>query len=323
MRQEAFRAAGAERWRRIEQILDRLGKGGRDPEGRFPELYRELCQDLAIARDRHFDALLVERLNRLAVQGHQQLYRTAPASLARVTRFFRVVLPRCFRAELPALGLAAVIFFGAAVPLALLLQRDPSLVYAVFSPDRVSELERMYNPSSPTFLRPISGESRLAMFGFYVMNNLTVCLRTFAGGALCGVGSLAILLYNGITFGAVAGHVVRLGFGGPFWRFVSGHAGPELLAMLLSGVAGLRLGWSLLAAGRYARRVALRLAARRALPLVYGSVTMLVAAAGIEAFWSPYRQASAVKYAVGLAVFGLLVGYLSFSGSRSGADRGA
>jgi uncharacterized membrane protein SpoIIM required for sporulation len=318
MRQEAFRAAGAERWRQIQQILDRLARGGRDPEGRFPELYRGLCQDLAIARDRHFDALLVERLNRLAVQGHQQLYRSRPASLARVTRFFRVVLPRSFRAELPALGLAAGIFFAAAVLLALLLQRDSSLVYAVFSPDRVSELEQMYNPSSPTFLKPITGESRLAMFGFYVMNNLSVCLRTFAGGALCGIGSLAILLYNGVTFGAIAGHVTRLGFGGTFWGFVSGHAGPELLAMLLSAVAGLRLGWSLVAAGRYARGVALRLAARRALPLVYGSVTLLVAAAGIEAFWSPYRQAAAVKYAVGLAVFVLIVGYLSLSGARRG-----
>ncbi len=318
MRQEAFRAAGAERWRQIQEILDRLGRGGRDLDGHFPQLYRGLCQDLAIARDRHFDALLVERLNRLAVQGHQQLYRTRPASLARITRFFRVVLPRCFRAELPALGLAAGLFFGAAVSLALLMQRDPSLVYAVFTPDRVFELEQMYNPSSPTFLRPITGESRLAMFGYYVMNNLTVCLRTFAGGVLFGVGSLAILLYNGVSFGAVAGHVQSLGFGGTFWSFVSGHAGPELLAMLLSGVAGLRLGWSLVAAGSYRRGTALRLAARRALPLVYGSVVLLVAAAGIEAFWSPYRMTTAVKYAIGLAIVALLVAYLSFSGARRG-----
>jgi uncharacterized membrane protein SpoIIM required for sporulation len=318
MRQEAFRAAGAERWRQIQGILDRLGKGERDSEGCFPQLYRELCQDLAIARDRHFDALLVERLNRLAVQGHQQLYLTPPASLARIVRFFRVVLPRSFRAELVTLGLAAGLFFGAAISLALLLQRDPSLVYAVFAPDRVSELERMYDPVSPTFLRPITGESRLAMFGYYVMNNLNVCLRTFAGGMLCGIGSLAILLYNGVVFGAVAGHVLRLGFGDTFWRFLSGHAAPELLAMLLSGVAGLRLGWALVAAGRYTRGIALRQAARRALPLVYGSVALLVAAAGIEAFWSPYPLPAAAKYAVGLALAALLAGYLSLSGARRG-----
>jgi hypothetical protein len=48
-------------------------------------------------------------------------------------------------------------------------------------------------------------------------------------------------------------------------------------------------------------------------------VVLLVAAAGIEAFWSAYPLPAAVKYAVGLALAALLAGYFALSGRRRGA----
>src|SRR3546814_5030348 len=76
---------------------------------------------------------------------------------------------------------------------------------------------------------------------------------TFAGGLLAGVGSLLVLVFNGVMFGTVAAHLQGIGHGGPFWRFVVGHAAPELSAIVVAGTAGLRLGLGLVAPGRRRR----------------------------------------------------------------------
>src|SRR3546814_12283951 len=80
------------------------------------------------------------------------------------------------------------------------------------------------------------------MFGLYIANNISIGFRTFAGGLLAGVGSLLGLVFNGVMFGTVAAHLQGIGHGGPFWRFVVGHAAPELSAIVVAGTAGLRPG---------------------------------------------------------------------------------
>src|SRR3546814_6196473 len=80
--------------------------------------------------------------------------------------------------------------------------------------------------------------SDLQMFGLYIANNISIGFRTFAGGLLAGVGSLLVLVFNGVMFGTVAAHLQGIGHGGPFWRFVVGHAAPELSAIVVAGTAG-------------------------------------------------------------------------------------
>src|SRR3546814_19122766 len=91
------------------------------------------------------------------------------------------------------------------------------------------------------------------MFGLYIANNISIGFRTFAGGLLAGVGSLLVLVFNGVMLGTVAAHLQGIGHGGPFWRFVVGHAAPELSAIVVAGTAGLRLGLGLVAPGQIGR----------------------------------------------------------------------
>ncbi|PAK99903.1 hypothetical protein B8W90_14245, partial [Staphylococcus hominis] len=70
------------------------------------------------------------------------------------------------------------------------------------------------------------------MFGYYIMNNISIGLRTFASGLLAGLGTVLVLLFNGLTIGAAAGHLQHIGHGDPFWRFVCGHGAFELTAIV-------------------------------------------------------------------------------------------
>ena len=131
MRQEAFRAKAEDRWLQTENVITELDRGKKAASENFPALYRQLCHDLAVARDRQFDASLVNRLNRLAVRGHQHLYRVKSFSLERAALFLRLRLPCAVRRERIMVFLSLLLFFGSMGLFALLVYRNPALAYTV------------------------------------------------------------------------------------------------------------------------------------------------------------------------------------------------
>jgi uncharacterized membrane protein SpoIIM required for sporulation len=313
VRQDAFERTNEADWRRFEALLDALDAGRRaGPE--FPALYRRVCQHLALARDRHFGSALVERLNALALRGHQRLYGARVAH-ARPLAYLVHRFPRTVRREARLFAVASLLLYGAMATLFVLGLRDPDLVYSVVAPEHVVMFEEMYDPQAPHYGAPRSTESRLEAFGHYVDNNMSIAFRTFAGGILFGVGSLAIVLLNGVFFGALMAHLVNAGFAGTFFPFVIGHGSFELTAIVLSALAGLRLGLALLAGGATSRATALRQAAAGVVPILFGMSAMLLVAAIIEAFWSasPALPAS-VKLGVGAGLWVLVFAWLGLGG---------
>jgi uncharacterized membrane protein SpoIIM required for sporulation len=144
--------------------------------------------------------------------------------------------------------------------------------------------------------------------------------QTFAGGLAFGVGSVWFLGANGVIIGAVAGYLTQVGYSETFWSFVSGHSSPELLAIVVSGAAGLRLGLALIAPGGLTRKSALMAAAKPAVRLMYGAAVMFGLAAFVEAFWSPITEVGfEVKVAVGLAGWVLAFAYFLFAGRARAA----
>jgi len=158
------------------------------------------------------------------------------------------------------------------------------------------------------------------MFGFYIWNNVRIGFQTFAGGLLFGVGSAWFLGSNAVVIGAVAGYLTQVGYGDTFWSFVSGHSSLELIAIVLSGAAGFRLGLALISPGGRSRRGALVAAARPAVRMMYGAAILFAAAAFVEAFWSPINAIDVqVKILVGVAGWVTLLAYFLFAGRARAA----
>jgi uncharacterized membrane protein SpoIIM required for sporulation len=103
-----------------------------------------------------------------------------------------------------------------------------------------------------------------------------------------------------------------------FWSFVSGHSSFELLGMVVSGMAGMRLGLAILKPGRLPRTRALAEASKQALPLIYGAALMTTLAAVIEGFWSAQMIPSDVKYVFGIVGWILCAAYFLTAGRRAG-----
>ncbi|MES2821559.1 MAG: stage II sporulation protein M [Pseudomonadota bacterium] len=327
MKQSLFESRHQPDWQHFAQQLEALERGKADPKRSlgFAPAYRRLCQHLALAQARGYSSHLIDQLQQLAMRGHQQFYRHRSHLGAQLIGFVLGGFPRAVRAEWPLVLAASLLFFGSLIGMGLLVYLFPDLIHSVMDPSQVSDMETMYDPDTKRigrFSERDAGDDWM-MFGFYIMNNIGIAFQTYASGLLFGLGSLFFLLFNGLTIGAVAGHLTQIGYNQTFWSFVIGHGAFELTAIALAGAAGLKLGWALLAPGRLTRAEALRLAGGRSVQLVAGVILFLLIAAFIEAYWSSMTYTTpAVKFAVGAVLWLLVFAYLGFAG-RTGDRRHA
>lgn len=319
MKQSQFEQRHETQWKLFSERLDALERSRRRNTAGdgFTQEYRQICQHLALALERGYSGHLVEPLQQLAMRGHQQLYRHRSQFTAQLLSFVLADFPRLVRAEWRLVAVSGLLFFGSLALMALLVYCFPDLIYSVASPAEVGEMESMYDPAARRIGQAAErgASADWLMFGYYIMHNIGIAFQTFASGLLLGLGSLFFLFFNGLTIGAVAGHLTGAGFGETFWPFVAGHSAFELTGITLAGAAGLKLGGALLAPGPLKRTQALRLAAHTSVRLIGGVMLFLLIAAFIEAYWSSMAWPQATtKYGVGVALWALVAGYLVCAG---------
>ena len=304
-------------WNKIEEVINGSPKEIKAQSGWFPKAFRELTQDLNTARSHAFDPALIERLNRLVLEGNQLLYGQHSLSFKKFSDFILKTFPCSIRAAWKGIAAAHLIFYGIAFFTILLCTRFPDFVYEIMPENQAAKIEEMYNPESKHFLTPRNVSSNADMFGFYIYNNISIAFKTFAGGILAGVGSLFILSTNALFLGAAAAHIINKGFLQTFFPFIIGHGSFELSAIILSAHAGLILGYSLFVTKGLTRQASLAIAGKKAIPLITGSAILLVIAAAIEAFWSSKHQFPAsVRYSAGAAGWIFLYLYFIFAGRK-------
>ncbi len=315
MNQELFEKRFRDEWLAFDTTLHGMEKNRElnDPAS-FPHAYRRLCKHLALARDRQYSVHLVNELNAMAKRAHSYLYKSQQFTVHKALRVFTHDFPQAVRKNAGLFWLSSLLFYGPFFAVIIAINQRPELAYSFMSDYQITTIEEMYDPNTP---KDRGAAEDVMMFGFYIQNNVGIAFRTFASGLLFGVGSVIILLFNGFAIGSVAGHLIEVGFQDTFLRFVCGHSPFELTAIVLAGMAGMKLGFSLLLPGNHSRRRKMMETAHGLLPVVYGMGVMLVIAAFIEAFWSPRTLTAALKYGFSGFFWLLLAAYFLYSGREN------
>lgn len=328
MKQESFEALYADQWRDFETWLayrkkpKKLRQETTPPFtlSELPQRYRVLCRLLALARDRDFSLALVEHLHRLVQEGHDILYGSPGGFGQRLLAYIGGGFAVDVRANRKFVLASMLLFFGSYIAIMIAIRIWPDFVYIVMPYDMVFTMRDMYS-DRPAEIGQFAGAAgdNVAMFGYYIMNNVSIAFRCFASGLAAGIGTILVLLQNGVMIGAVEADLNNAGLSHNFYSFVAGHSSFELGAIAIIGGAGLKLGAALVAPGRRSRGEALRHAARGVIGIVGGCAVMLFAAALVEAFWSPLRFSLSVKLAVGGLLLVATLAYFLLAGRRRAA----
>ena len=303
---EAFRTLAA----RAERIgLKQLGAA--EIPG-FAARYREVAADLARARTYGVDPRVLEYLERVVSAGHNAVYGRHIGH--------RVHMDRLVLRELPA----AVVAARAYVVTALLMFAVPAMTGYVLIRERPAIAEQVLTDEMLARARA-GAEHRAQGVGYaqqpsmylpviatgIITNNVQVAFLGFAFGITAGIGTVLLLVFNGLYFGAVLGLFANYGLAGWLLTFVAGHGVLELSAIFIAGGAGLLVARALLAPGDLTRRDALVLAGRQAVRLVGASVLLLGLAGTIEGLLSASDAPAPFKFATSGATVVLLILYLA------------
>jgi len=313
MKQLEFESQNEKFWQELDSFLKDPSDATKEQLLRFPQDYRRLCQNLALAKSRQYSMNLISYLNDLVQVGYQNLYGSQLNTRKSMLEFFAFGFPAALRSNGAVLWVAAAVFVLPYIALMIGCWLNDELIYSLMDPSQVRLMESMYEPSLDSFGRERQSDSDVFMFGYYIYNNIGIAFRCFATGIFAGVGSLFTLGFNGLVIGGVSGHLTNLGYGVTFYPFVVGHGSFELTAIVFSGAAGLKLGYAIIAPGKLSRKQALFQAASDAIKIMYGVFVMLLIAAFIEAFWSSSSNVpNSIKYLVGAALWVFVFYYCFF-----------
>jgi uncharacterized membrane protein SpoIIM required for sporulation len=298
-------------WRRLRELLERargrperLGAAGVQELG---ALYRQAAADLAYARRRFPGDPLVGRLEALVVAARGLVY-----GQARRRGGVREFLSRGYwerLAERPVLVVVSwLLLVAPAVAGGLWAASDPGAALAIVPP----ELQAAADP--PPEGRDYDAETAAAFSAEVLFNNIQVTLTAFAGGIAFGAGTVLALLFNGAILGVVTGLAFDAGNGSALLRLLSAHGPLELSCIVVGGVAGLRLGWALIAPGRLRRGRAVVIEARHAVELALGTAPWLVLCGFAEGYLTGPELPLTVQLAIGFALAGVFWGLVVWRG---------
>ncbi len=277
-------------------------------------LYREAVADLAYARMQYPEHPIAKELGRLVGQAHSILYQSERARSSGWMDFWRRGWPTSVRAAAGPILLATAAFWIAAVVGFFLTAQNPALERFFISPPmREAIAAKHLWTESLTKTAPSSG-SHIAV------NNINVSLLAWASGLTFGIGTMWLMIFNGVMLGAIAAACLRAGMLGPLAEFVVGHGSLELPAIWISAGAGFLMADALLFPGRYSRRDELWLKGRTSVRIIVGIFPLLLIAGAIEAFISPSEAPGLAKTFLALGLGLSLLAYIMIGGRTSPID---
>lgn len=285
----------------------------------FAARYRELAADLARARTYGASPGTLFALERLAGAAHNLFYRPATASVLGVGRFLAAGFPRLVRRLWRPIAVSTLLLYGPALVGYAALVLAPQHERAVGGLEMVARAEdvRATGGDYSDAIGLWMGSDVLA--SALIANNVQVAFLAFAAGALAGLGTVVILVTNGLHLGSALAVFANRGVLSSIGAFIAPHGFVELSAICIAGGAGLWMGSGLLLPGRLPRPAAFAQRARDAVALVGGVAAMLVVAGVIEGAVSPARIPPGAKHAVGALMAALTVLYFARAGRAGSA----
>ena len=242
-------------WAGLEALLRSAGE---KPERLGPErlrrlggLYRAAAADLAFARRAFPHEPVTRRLERLVADGRQAVYADQGSRRSLwwflSTGYWRRVLERPW-----ALVAALVLLFGPLALAAVWAIDDPAAAIGVVPP----EFQGVVEPGGRSNATSAADQAGLA--GVIFTNNIRVTFLSIAGGIFAGLGTAAVLIFNGGFIGAVLGLSIENGSSAGLLEFILPHGVLELSCIAIAAAAGLRIGWALVEPGTLTRGQSLR-----------------------------------------------------------------
>ncbi len=284
MKETRFIAQNKEKWQESESLLR---NSERDPE-KLSSLFTQVIDDLSYSRTYYPNRSVRVYLNKIAREYFSIIYSHHKSRKNLFKNFWLDELPQIVYDCRKALLVSLIIFIVAVCIGVFSSMKDPQFTSAILGDSYVAMTKANIEKGDP--MAVYKEGHQVDMFLGITFNNLMVAFRTFVSGIFLSIGTVAVLLYNGIMVGCFQYFFFDHGLLAESALAIWLHGTLEISSVILAGGAGLTLGSGLLFPGTYSRLQAFQITAMRSLKLMLGISPVFVLAAVIESFLTRYTD---------------------------------
>ncbi|MEM9847775.1 MAG: stage II sporulation protein M [Bacteroidota bacterium] len=278
MRETRFIHQMKEKWAAFEAILKSPSKA---PDKLY-DVFIQIMDDLSYARTFYANRSVRVYLNALAQQIFLNIYKNKKSKHSKLISFWTDDLPRLIYEAKREFLLAFLVFLLSFLIGVLSSAMDSSFVEVILGESYVEMTKENIASGDPMAVYKQRGE--LGMSIGIAGNNLFVAFLTFVLGIFFTIGSIVILVRNGVMVGAFQYFFIERDL---FWESfltIWIHGTLEISAIIIAGAAGITMGKGLVFPGSFSRAKAFQRSARRGLKIMFGIVPIIVLAAFFEGY---------------------------------------
>ncbi len=305
MKETRFIEQNQDKWKELEDML----KANQRDSDKLSDLFIQVTDDLSYARTHYPSRVVRVYLNQLTQSVFGQLYRKTSSQKNQFITFWKTDLPLSLYYGRKALLFSFVLFALSFLIGIISSIYDPEFASSILSEGYIAETEKNIAANDPMAI--YKDEYAIEMFFRIAVNNLGIAFRTFLSGLILGVGTVGVLVYNGVMVGVFQFFFIERGLFVDSALTIWMHGTFEISAIVIAGGAGLMLGRALVFPGTFTRLQSLRIASRSGIRVILLVGVMLFLAAIIETFVTRYTSiGDAIRFTLILIMFALVIFYV-------------
>jgi len=260
-------------WKELEQLLESNHKDA----DKLNRLFVKISSDLSYARTFYPNRSVRLYLNNLT----QRVFDTMRVkedrfSFKQIIHFFKHILPQEIYRSRKALLVSFTVFVAAVAIGVVSTSNNEDFPRQILGDRYVDMTEDNIAAGDP--MAVYKDERKLNMFFGITTRNIRVSFLAFVLGFLGSIGTVVVLLQNGIMLGSFQYFFYSKGLFWTSFLTIWIHGTIEISAIIIAGGAGIVIGNGLLFPKSYKRTTALQVSALRALRLILGALPLFVIA---------------------------------------------
>lgn len=285
MREAAFVKQNKDKWATFENALSNQTQIAPDV---LSDLYIEITDHLSYAKTFYTGSNTEYYLNSLAAQAHQQIYKTKREPKNRILSFWKTEFPSMFYQHQRELLIAFLVFSFFTAVGAFSAANEGDFVRSILGDGYVNMTLENIEKGDPMAVYKQMGE--VNMFLGITINNIRVALMAFAYGIMLGIGTLMVMMQNGIMLGSFQYFFYEKGLLWESIRTIWIHGTIEISVIIIAGCAGLVLANGMLFPGTYTRLESFKRGIKNGLKIMLSTLPFFIIAGFLEGFVTRHTE---------------------------------
>jgi len=290
LREALFIKKNIDSWKAVEALIaQNTSKANQNlSPDELASIYIDLSDDFAFAKTNYPNSKSTKYINQLLVNLHQKIYKNKKEKTNRFVTFWRYELPLEIYKHRAKLLYSFIFFFTFVLIGAVSEANESNFSSLILGEDYVRMTKENIKKGDPMAVYKGMDESLMSLA--ITINNVRVSFYAFVAGIFISVGTVLILMMNGIMVGCFQYFFYEYGVLKESLLTIWIHGTLEISAIVIAGAAGLVLGNSILFPKTYSRLVSFKAGMKSGLKIVTGLIPIFITAGFLEGYVTRHTE---------------------------------